>query len=305
MSGALFVDGMDRIKLLSYAKINLTLEVSSLRPDGYHDIDSVVQIIDLSDELDVVKAEPGVVEVTVVFGDAPSGPGNSVYKACREFFTATGISGGARCALEKRIPSQAGLGGGSGNAAAAISALNKLYDAGLNSGEMAAIAAKVGSDAPLFIYGGTLRMRGRGERIEPLPDAPTLHLVVVKPDVGVSTAWAYSELDKAGRSRAADTSDRAESAIRSGDRAKLLGSLSNDFGPSVCSAFGQIAVARQALTDAGADRVLLCGSGSAVFGAFDTERAAKAAAFGIRSEFARVFVTRTLARHESLPVGMA
>ena len=187
---------MDKVKLLSRAKVNLSLDVSRLRPDGYHDIDSVAQVIDISDEIEVSKADAGTIEVLVEGGDAPSGKENLIYRACEVFFAETGTRGGARFVLRKRIPVQAGLGGGSGNAAAAIAGLNRLYEGGLTRDEMAALASKVGSDAALFIFGGTVRMSGRGERLKLLPDAPKMHLVVVKPSVGVSTAWAYAELDK-------------------------------------------------------------------------------------------------------------
>lgn len=293
-----YMDTTNRIALLSYAKINLTLEVSHLRQDGFHDIDSIAQIIDLSDEVVVEKADEGVVEVVVAHGDAPAGRGNTVYKACEAFLSATGVRGGARCVLAKSIPAQAGLGGGSGNAATAIAGLSRLYRCTLSADEMAAIAAEVGSDAALFVHGGTIRMRGRGELVEPLPDAPGLHLVVVKPEVGVSTAWAYAELDKSDR-KPAERSDAAERAIRSGDRAALIASLANDFDPVVSSSFAEIERAKSMLREAGAEAAMLSGSGSAVFGVFESDDRAKLAGDRLRGEFAHVFVTKTLSRSES------
>lgn len=290
---------MDTIKLLSYAKINLTLEVSRLRPDGFHDIDSVVQVIDLRDELEITRADEGVMEVFVERGDAPSGMQNSVYSACEEFFSSTGIRGGVRCVLRKQIPAQAGLGGGSGNAAAAIAGLDRLCGTDLSIDEMAQLAAKVSSDAPLFLYGGTVRMRGRGELVEPLPDAPPMHLIVVKPEVGVSTAWAYAELDKRWRRESRHWSDSAESAIRSLNGLWLIESLTNDFDEVVSGGFEDISNAKKTLRKAGAEVALLCGSGSAVCGFFAREAAALAAADRLRDEFANVFVTRTLSRDES------
>ena len=294
---------MNTVHLVSRAKVNLTLEVSARRPDGYHDIDSVVQIIDIKDELIISRAPEGSIAVDVDTEDVPSGKANLVHAACEAFFGAAGIRAGARCALTKRVPAGAGLGGGSGNAAAAVVGLDELYQAGLPVEQLRHIAASVSSDAPLFICAGTVRMRGRGEIVEPLPDAPELHLVVVKPDVGVSTTWAYAHLDNSGARVPSGASDRAENAIRNNDRAALIDSLYNDFDPVVTNSHGQIRRARQALIDRGAISGLLAGSGSAVFGVFASEQDARAAAAALEQDFSTVFATRTLTRRESVISG--
>ncbi len=287
---------MSTLELASYAKINLTLEVSGKRPDGYHDLDSVAQVIDLADTLSISRADAGLIEVEADAPGVPSGPQNLVYRACEAFLEATGIRAGARFTLRKRIPAQAGLGGGSSNAAAAVIGLNRLYGAGLAEDDLARIVARVGSDAPLFIYGGTVRMRGRGELVEPLPDAPGLHLLVVKPDVGVSTAWAYSELDRLGGRPPVGASDRAEAAVRRGDISALLSSLHNDFDAVVAQAYTEVAEAERMLCETGAQRVMLCGSGSAVFGVFESREAALRAQDRLGGSAAWSAVTRSLSR---------
>lgn len=291
---------MDTVDAISYAKINLTLDVLSVRPDGYHEIDSVVQVIDLADELRVSGAPRGTVEVEVI-GDAavPCGPDNLVYKACAEFLRATGIDGGATCILHKRIPAQAGLGGGSGNAAAAVAALNRLYSAQMPVDRLVEMAAVVGSDAALFLHGGTVRMRGRGEDITELPDAPPLQLVIVKPDVGVPTAWAYSELDRRGLRGSSWASDVVEAAIRSGDRELLLRSLANDFDAVVTEKSAPVAAARSRLLGAGAETALLAGSGAAVFGVFPDRRAAETARDVIARDWEHVYLAAGLTRQAS------
>ena len=289
---------MQTVKLRSYAKINLTLEVSRLRQDGYHDIDSVAQVIDLSDELEIRRAGEGEIRVSVESGEAPADKTNLVCRAAEAFFAQTGVRAGARFVLRKRIPAQAGLGGGSGNAAAAVVGLNRLYDCGLSRRDLCALAASVGSDAPLFVAGGTVRMRGRGDVIEPLPDAPELNLVVVKPAVGVSTAWAYAELDKRRRFHIG-ASGAAEAAVRSGSRAALIASLSNDFDPVLCALVPEIETTKRRLLDVGALAAMLCGSGSAVFGVFESRDGALEAASALSGSYAGVFVCRTLTRSES------
>lgn len=287
---------MNRIELASYAKVNLTLEVSDLRADGYHDIDSIVQIIDIKDELCITRANAGIIEVNTEAKGVPSGKGNLVYRACEAFFEATGIRGGAICELKKNIPAQAGLGGGSGNAAAAIAGLNRLYEAGLSVDKLAEIAAKVGSDGPLFIYGGTVRMRGRGEQIQPLPDAPELHMVVVKPDLGVSTGWAYSEMDRQTDRERRHVSDNLENSIRENDRIGVINNLWNDFDPVVSHALAAVQNAKQILMSNGAETAMLSGSGSAVFGVFPTHDDAESAASKLNGKFQRIFVTKTVGR---------
>lgn len=289
---------MHKTELESCAKINLTLEVSAPRGDGYHDIDSVVQSIDLADELTITKAPNGVINVIAEAPDIPSGPENLVYRACKAFFSASGVRGGASCTIRKHIPPEAGLGGGSGNAAAAIVGMNRLYETGLDQARLVAIAATVGSDVPLFVCGGTVRMRGRGEIVEPLPDAPVFETVTIKPKRGVSTPWAYAELDKRTTIDHRGASDVAEKAVRSGDKDGLCSAMMNDFDPVVTGAFPEIAAAKQFLIDAGARRALLCGSGSSVFGLFDTREEAEAVADRARSEASafKVFVSSFVSR---------
>lgn len=296
---------MVSVELASYAKINLTLEVADRREDGYHDLDSVVQIIDIRDELSICKADPGVIEVDVDTPGIPSGKDNTIYKACELFFQTTGIRSGVKCMLRKKIPAQAGLGGGSGNAAAAIVGLNYLYQSGLYMAELSGIAAKVGSDVPLFIYGGTVRMRGRGEMIEPLPDAPELYLVVLKPvNVGVPTGWAYCELDKKPSHGYECVSERAELAIRQVNRMGLIDAMCNDFDPVVSQAYDEVQQAKDMLTSRGALKVMLAGSGSAVFGVFGSYLEAHAAVESFSCKGCEVFLAQSLKRHESSWLGL-
>lgn len=295
---------MDRISLKSYAKVNLTLEVSGKRPDGYHDLDSVVQVIDISDSIEISKADSGVIELDVDVAHIPTGNENVAYKACEVFFEKSGLIGGAIVKLTKRIPVQAGLGGGSGNAAAVIAGLNALYGCRYSAQELSDIAALVGSDSPLFIYGGTLRMRGRGDVIEPLPDAPEMWMVVVQPDVGVSTAWAYNELDKNSNRETRASSNCAARAVRAGFKAGIIACMWNDFDPLVCNEYSDIMRVKEMLLHLGAETALLSGSGSAVFGIFPECKAAENAAIAARKQYKNVFVARSLARAESSLAGL-
>ncbi len=290
--------------MISPAKVNLTLEVGGLRPDGYHDIDSIAQVIDLADTIDIETAAPGILELAVEGCSVPLGSDNLVIKAAKVFFENTRVGGGARFRLTKRIPVQAGLGGGSSNAALALIALNTLYETAISKDLLASLAALVSSDASLFIYGGTLRVRGRGDVVSEIPDAPCLFLVIIKPECGVSTGWAYQQLDQTASRDGEHWSDKAEAAIRTGDINRLIGCLHNDFDPVITAKFPEIREAKSALLNAGAVRSILCGSGSAVFGVFRTKEDAERAASTLRTTFPEVFLSRTLSRSESLEVVM-
>lgn len=255
------------LTVICRAKVNLTLDVLDRRPDGFHNLESVMQSVDLADILHVERADSGI-EVVVDIPGIPAGPGNTVHTACMLFIEATSVKSGVSVNIKKRVPSQAGLGGGSSDAAGALLALNFLFGKPLSLSQLAELAAQVGSDVPFFLLGGTAVVSGRGEHVEPIASAPKLDLVVVKPDVGVPTAWAYRRLaDTPGRTSARATRGMVE-AITAGSAKEVISGLSNDFQKVVEDEFPQIAEAGSRLRELGALASLLCGSGAAVFGVF-------------------------------------
>ena len=176
------------------AKLNLFLEVVRRRPDGYHDLDTVMQAIDLYDDLHI-EPRPGPA-LTLECSDPslPTDGRNLVIRAAQALRERAGCRGGAHLRLVKRIPSEAGLGGGSSDAAGAIAGLARAWRLGLSSAELADVAAAVGSDVAFFLTGGAAHCTGRGERVEPLAVRAGFHAVLLCPPVGVSTAAAYREL---------------------------------------------------------------------------------------------------------------
>ena len=178
----------------AYAKVNLTLAVGEKRPDGYHEVVSVMQRVSLCDTLTAEQTREGI---TLTCSDPalPSGEENLAHRAASLFFRETGIAGGAALTLEKRIPSQAGLGGGSSDAASALLALRKLYASALPDTELETMAAALGSDVPFFIRGGTQLATGRGEVLSPLPPLTDGWFVIVKPTESFSTPAMYRRLD--------------------------------------------------------------------------------------------------------------
>jgi 4-diphosphocytidyl-2-C-methyl-D-erythritol kinase len=207
-------------------------------------------------------------------------------------------SGGVAIHLEKHIPSQAGLGGGSSDAAATLLGLNALLGLGWQKKELIPLAAQLGSDVPFFLLGGTVTARGRGELLTPLPDAPEMWLVLVKPDVGVSTAWAYSALDEAPERASNRGTKRLEKALIEEDGERYIAWQSNDFELPVFERYPELAWLHDELRMAGALAAHLCGSGSALYGIASSEAAAQRIASLLRAKYPLTSVAKTRSRNE-------
>lgn len=191
---------MDSVTIFSPAKINLSLAITGRRPDGFHELVSVVARLGSGDTLHAERvAEDGRLTLVCDAEGVPTDGSNLILKAAAKFVEATGWRGGVRFVLEKRIPVGAGLGGGSSNAVAALRALERLSGVALDPEGRHALAASLGSDCPLFWHDGPVVMRGRGERLDTLPDGAARRIagrrvLVFKPEFGVSTPWAYQAL---------------------------------------------------------------------------------------------------------------
>lgn len=269
-------------------KVNLTLDVFAPRADGFHDLDSLVMKFTPEDALTVewenVPGESGVF-LTCDDPALPTDERNLAFRAARDFLAAFEIPGTVRIHLWKRVPYQAGLGSASSDAGAV---LRSLADILCNDAEkLHRVAAAIGSDVPLFLAGQPVRMRGRGELVEALYlPLPQLHGVLVKPHVGVPTPTAYKLLDALpGRVPGARTQNLL-SVLQStpNDLAAVAGALGNDFEAAILPAFPEVQTAHRALTDAGAIRALLCGSGSACFGLAESHEHAGAIAERLRTD---------------------
>ena len=183
---------MDQLEILSPAKINLFLEVIARRPDGYHEIESVMQLVDLCDRI-ILARKPRGIRVSVVGAGVPSGRDNLAYQAAGLLMEKMGLRDGVHISLEKRIPVASGLGGGSSNAAAVLAGLNRLYDLGHSRESLMELGAGLGSDVPFFLSNGLALATGRGELLTQLEPWPPMWLVLANSGVPVSTAWAYGE----------------------------------------------------------------------------------------------------------------
>ncbi|MHB1456264.1 MAG: 4-(cytidine 5'-diphospho)-2-C-methyl-D-erythritol kinase [Armatimonadota bacterium] len=266
------MDRLTEITLNAYAKINLTLDILGVEDDGYHGLLSVMQTISLHDIITIRRCNPGIY-VKCSDPRIPSDCRNLAYRAAKEFCAATGIIPEFEINVQKQIPNQAGLGGGSSDAATVLVALNKMYDEPLTQCVLYNIGARIGSDVPFFIHGGTALVTRRGECIETLPDTPEYHLVVVKPNFGISTAWAYRRLDEMRKNGSAELSlisktNSMVECINAGKWEKLPDLLANDLERPSIERYPAIGDIKRTMISIGAKGTLMCGSGSAVFGIF-------------------------------------
>ncbi|MEO8679471.1 MAG: 4-(cytidine 5'-diphospho)-2-C-methyl-D-erythritol kinase, partial [Vicinamibacterales bacterium] len=288
---------MSSISLPAFAKINLDLRILGTRPDGYHDLRTIFQTLALSDRV-TVTARRGVFAITCDDEDVPTDRTNLVWKAAslmrRLGQQKSGPPRDLEIDLHKRIPSQAGLGGGSADAAATLLALNHLWQLGLDQATLARIGARLGADVPFFLVGGTALGLGRGDDIYPLDELPVVHVVVLRPAFGVSTVEAYGWYDKDSRRARREPPARPAPA----GWPSWSASLRNDLEPPVTKHHPAISRLRQSLLDSGAVFAAMSGSGSAVFGLFERADAARRTAHDLARPGWAVVCTKTLNRRE-------
>jgi len=287
-----------RLKLTvrAHAKVNLDLRVLGIRPDGYHELRTVFQTIELHDTL-VCAERPGPFALACRAPGVPVDAGNLVWKAAAALWTALGRTGEIRDAvvtIDKKVPVQAGLGGGSADAAAALLGLGRLWG-GVPLSLLRDVGATLGADVPFFLSGGTALGLGRGEEIYPLVDLPPHFVVIVRPPFGVSTAEAYSWYDE---DRAAGLRETREFQTLPVPWPSRAAQMINDLEPPVMRRHQEIGALKQQLRDLGATAATMSGSGSAVFGLFRSRAAAERAVKPLSRNGAKAIVTRTVSRAE-------
>jgi 4-diphosphocytidyl-2-C-methyl-D-erythritol kinase len=287
------------LQLPAFAKVNLRLRVLGKRADGYHELDTIFQTISLYDTIRISAIESSDITFSCDDRSLPADSHNLVVRAAMALRDRVNTKKGARIRLEKRIPSHAGLGGGSSDAAATLVGLTRLWELGTSREELSQLAARLGADVPFFLYGGTARGTGIGDHIEAMEDAPETFLLIVKPNANISTADAYKALKKP-----ALTSSNSKTILSSSEAKEFFDSssfaaLQNDFEAIAFAREPEIERAKAALLKAGAGASLLAGSGSAVFGIFDSEDAQRRAIQAIELETGwRVFPCKTVAREQ-------
>ncbi len=288
-----------RVMVRAYAKVNLDLRVLGTRQDGYHELRTVFQSIALYDSL-LCIARPGELALRCRTPGIPLDNSNLVWKAAEVLWTALGRSGPPRdvsIAIRKQIPLQAGLGGGSADAVAALHALARVWG-GAPLTLLRDVAGGIGADVPYFLSGGTALGLGRGEEIYPLVDLPTHWVVIVRPPYGVSTAEAYAWYDE---DRAAGLREPREPQMLPVPWPTRAAQMINDLEPPVVRRHPEIGGLKAMMRESGAVAAAMSGSGSAVFGLFRSQAAASRAVkplARLAGPGARAQLTRTLSRAE-------
>ncbi len=289
------------IRVTAPAKINLSLHVLGKRGDGFHEIRTVFQALDLGDEVEVGRGGEGI-ELQVLGPDLGPTEDNLAYRAADAFLRASGERRGARVVLKKRVPAGAGLGGGSSDAAAVLRALARESSLPADPALLMRIGATLGSDVPFFLGDSPLaRALGRGEVLEPLPPLPEGHLVLALPPIHVATAEAYAALGRPSLTdRSGDPSQASEGGwvdTMPGTWDDVVGLLHNDFEVVVAGRYPEVRRSLDALREAGALGVSLSGSGAGCFGVFANRAEASDAADTLTLEVGWPFLAvRTLTR---------
>ena len=294
-----------RISLKAAAKINLYLEITGSRADGYHDLVMILQSIDLCDRVDIRKIGTDEIQVNCTNPEVPCDRTNLAYKAAALMQSAYPEIGGMEITIDKQIPMGAGLAGGSTNAAAVLVGIDRLWELGLTQSQICDFAAQLGSDIPFCVTGGTALATGRGEVLSPLPDLKDLIFVICKPrQISISTPWAYQTFRSQGLlatspAKEQNFSSQMVAAIATGNEStpKKIGRLLyNDLERAVFPAYPELVALKNKLLDQECLGAMMSGSGSTIFAiAPDLERAQQIAAT-VKTDDIDVWVVKSLVR---------
>lgn len=280
------------VTLPAYAKVNLTLDVLGKRPDGYHDLCMVMQSVSLADMVTVTEQPGEATAVRCDRADLPSGPSNIAWKAADAFFTAAGVPRrGLDIAIEKHIPAQAGMGGGSADGGAVLRILRDWYAPTMPDAALARIGAAAGSDVPFCVLGGAALAEGWGEVLTPLPALPDCVILLCKPDFGLSTPALFRRADGVSPSERPNNAAMAD-ALRRGNLTAAAENLRNVFEEALTEEERrEIGGIKTAMLRAGALNAAMTGSGPTVFGLYVDISAARTAAEVLCRRYDQVFLS--------------
>lgn len=270
-----------------YAKVNLTLDVLSKRPDGYHDISTIMRTVDIFDTVEISLTDEDI-ELSTSLDFLPTDEKNIAYRAAQAIFSETGIQKGAKIHITKNIPCGAGMGGGSADGAAVLVLLNKLLGSPVSTKRLLEIGAKIGADVPFCIMCGTYLAEGIGEVLSEVFAKGSIPVVVVKPEVSISTPLMYKKLDEREILKRPDTKGMIN-VLEKGNTEKIAELLYNVMEEAAIEEHPIISEIKESLIKKGAINAIMTGSGSAVFGIFKTTEEADKCAKDLSGVFGQVF----------------
>lgn len=275
------------------AKINLTLDVRYKRPDGYHEVEMVMTMVDLADRIEMRELPRDTIIISSQAGYIPLDEKNLAFQAARLIKDRYDVRQGVYIHLDKKIPVAAGLAGGSSDAAATLRGLNRLWRLGINNEELRVLGAELGSDVPFCVSGGTAVARGRGEQLEFISSPPQCWVVLAKPPINVSTADVYGRL-RAGSIAAHPDTARMVEAIRMKDFHEMCAGLGNVLEEVTLPMYPEVRQLKNCMERLGAEGVLMSGSGPTVFALCSKEKKAQRIYNGLRGFCKEVYAVRML-----------
>ena len=290
------VDSVQILTVKTPAKVNLSLQIVAKRPDGYHELDGVMQKLDLFDTLHIKRLPDPGISLRCPDSDLPEDASNLVYKAAAAYLQKAALKQeyGVSLVLEKQIPTAAGLGGGSSDAGVVLQTLNQLFDSALSQDELLALAKKLGADVPFFVIpDAAVRARGIGEHMDSVPSLSRCSVLLVNPGFSVSTAWAFKNFRLTRADKVSNLFDSRKNGAENGVGYELF----NDLEDVTIDRYPEIAEIKENMMQAGAAGALMSGSGPTVFGIFpdDGEGDVQQCANQLRERYGKgVFVTRPL-----------
>lgn len=283
---------MKSIKLNAAAKVNLSLDIVGRMENGYHELDMIVCPVSWYDVITICEAEEGI--TLNCDGGIPTDERNIAYRAA-EVILKDRCDRGVNITIEKHIPSQAGLGGGSSDGAAVLYGINMLYNLGLTKEELMGMGLKLGADVPLFLAESAVRARGIGEKLTKVDIHAPIHMVILKPEAGLSTPEVYGGYDTVGKPFALAT-DRLVKGLEEGFMKIAYGAMGNVMEPAAMALCPDVRRAKESLLACGALVAPMSGSGSAVFGVFESEAAADAAVKELEATWSICRKVKTVAK---------
>lgn len=283
---------MKALSISAPAKINLSLDITGKLENGYHTLKMVLQTISLKDEI-LLQKQPDGISISCDHPLVPLDSGNICDRAARAFFLKTGLQGGIKIQIQKKIPIGAGLAGGSADAAAVLKGLNTLYDARLSREELSDLGLQCGADVPFCLAGGTCLAEGIGEKLTRLPDFRGVHTVLIMPEFSVSTAWVYQNYRMDNPVRHPDT-QAILSAIRQRDIAKVAREMKNVLETVTTVKYPEIEGIKRDLKNQGALGSMMSGSGPSVFGLFEDEEQARRALAILQNQYKHIWLVTTI-----------
>jgi 4-diphosphocytidyl-2-C-methyl-D-erythritol kinase len=289
------------LSVTAHAKINLTLDVKGKRPDGYHEVELICQSVDFGDIITLTVSQSNEFTVTCVSDspDIPRDMHNIAAKAAEALALKTGLKCSVAIYIQKRIPHGAGLGGGSSDAAAVLRGMNDICRLDLGIDELSGVGAEIGADVPFCIHGGAAICRGIGTDIEDLMITAGIPVLIIKPPVTISTAWAYTHLDLQTIYARPDTAAAAE-ALKSGDIPKLGSAMKNVLEMVSVRHYPIIDEIKESMVKNGAVGAMMSGSGSAVFGLFENFKTLSLAYAKLGSLYGKTIATKTISENDAL-----